>query len=86
MTALETLQAPKAKRMSNDFAQRSRFEIDEPETPLEQFDRWSREATERHRQCGLPDESPLTTEEIVAIVKEVRGERYAEEQALANRI
>jgi hypothetical protein len=80
MTTVQTLQAPKARRKTDGFAPQSRTKINELETPLEQYDHWSREATERHKQCGLPDESPLTMEEIVAIVKEVRAERHANKQ------
>jgi len=80
MTALQTLRDPKAERLTDDFTPKGWVEPEEPETPLDRYDRWSREATERHRQSGLPDESPLTMEEIVAICNEVRAERYAKQQ------
>ena len=80
MTAIETLQAPKAKRLTDSFEPPSRVEADEPESSLDRYRRWRRDADERDRLKGPPEEPPLTMEEIVAIVKEVRAERYARKQ------
>ena len=57
---------------------------DEPETGLEWFRRWSCDMAERRRRAGLPEDDPMTMEEIVAICKEARAERYAEEQEQKN--
>jgi hypothetical protein len=80
MTAVQTLRDTKAERLTDNFAPQERIETEETKTPQERYECWCREATERQRQSGLPDESPLTMEEIVAIVKEVRAERYAKKQ------
>jgi hypothetical protein len=86
MTAVQTLRETKAERLTADLALRNRIETDEPkETPQEWHRRWCRESKERRNQAGLPEESALTMEEIVAIVKEVRTEMYEEEQKIANR-
>jgi hypothetical protein len=79
MTATQTLREPKTKRLPDVPAPQSQIETDE-ETPLQWFRRWSRESAERRKQAGLPEESSITMEEIVAICKEARAERYAEEQ------
>ena len=79
MTATQTLREPKAKRLI-DIAPLSQDEPVEPETSLDRYKRWCREADERDRLRGPSEEPPLTMEEIVAIVKEVRAERYAKEQ------
>ena len=92
MSAVKTLQIrivnPKAERLIDDLASQNLIEIDEPETacketPREWFDRWCRESKVRRRQAGLPEESPITMDEIVAICKETRAEIY-EEQKIAN--
>ena len=81
MTALQTLCDPKAERLTDDFAPKSRIETDKSEeTSLDRYRRWRLAADERDRQKGPPEEPPLTMEEIVAIVKEVRAERYAKKQ------
>ena len=89
MSVVKTLQIrivnPMAERLIDDLASQNLIEIDEPEavseeTPLEWYDRWCRESKVRRRQAGLPEESSITMEEIVAIVKEVRAERYAKKQ------
>ena len=93
MSAVKTLQIrivnPMAERLIDDLASQHMIEIDEQEiscdeTPLDRYRRWCRESNERRKQAGLPDESPITMEEIVAICKEVRAEMY-EEQKIANR-
>jgi len=92
MSAVKTLQIrivnPMAERLIDDLASQHMIEIDDPETadeetPLEWYDRWCRESKVRRRQAGLPEESPITMEEIVAICKEARAEMY-EEQKIAN--
>ena len=94
MSAIKTLQIrivnPMAERLIDDLASQNLIEIDEPEiaseeTPREWYRRWCRESNERRKQAGLPDESPITMEEIVAICKEVRAEMYEEKQKIANR-
>ena len=89
MSAVKTLQIrivnPMAERLIDDLASQNLIEIDEPEsvgeeTPREWFRRWSREVTEWQRQEGLLDEEPLSMEEIVAICKEARAERYERNQ------
>jgi hypothetical protein len=89
MSAVKTLQIrivnPMAERLIDDLASQNMIEIDEPETtceetPREWFRRWSREVTEWQRQEGLLDEEPLSMEEIVAICKEARAERYERNQ------
>jgi hypothetical protein len=83
MTAVQTLREPKAERFDSLVSQ-SQIEVDEPETPLEQYRRWCRESNERQQREGPFDEEPLTMEEIVAIIKEVRAEMYEEGQKIAN--
>ena len=81
MTAIQTLRDPKTERLIDKRTPQTRIDIDEPqETPLEWYRRWCRECDERRKLSGLPDESPLTMEEIVAICKEARAERYAKKQ------
>jgi len=77
MTATQTLQTPIA--VPHGICPGK-----EPETALEWFRRWGRECDENRRKAGLPYEDPMTMEEIVAIVKEARAERYAEEQEQKN--
>ena len=52
----------------------------------EWFRGWCRRCNEWRAQEGLPYEDPMTMEEIAAIVKEVRAEMYAEEQAKMNNL
>jgi len=91
MTAVKTMQIrivhPQAERLIADLVSRNYIEIDdpcetnEPETSLDRFDRWRREAEELRRTEGPPyDDPPLSMEEIVAIVKEVRADIYAKER------
>ena len=92
MSAVKTLQirivSPMAERLIDDLASQNLIEIDEPEisdeeTPLEQYERWCREVDEREKREGTYDVEPPTMEEIVAICKEVRAERYAKKQEAA---
>ena len=71
MTAVETLQAPKTKRLT---VPKSRSDTNEPETSLDRYRYWCREVDEREKRDGTFDVEPPTMEEIVAIVKEVRAE------------
>ena len=95
MTALRTMSIrivdPKAERLIVDLASRNLIEIDEPEvkkslsaqktlTPQERFRRAGVAMAKRRKQAGLPEEDPMTMEEVVAICKEVRAERYAKKQ------
>jgi hypothetical protein len=85
MTAVKTMQIrivePQAERMIADLASQNLIEIDEPEeTPQEWYRRWCREVDERQKRDGWFDEEPLSMEEIVAICKEVRAERYERKQ------
>ena len=83
MSTVQTLREPKAERLRGNVAPPSIVENDEPETALDRYRRWCRECDERYEQrkrAGLIAEPELTMEEIVAIVKEVRAEMYAEEQ------
>ena len=75
MTAVKTFLLKTA-----DLVTHCLVESDVTESPKEQYRRWRLEAAERQEREGLADESPLTMEEIVAIIKEVRAERYAEKQ------
>jgi hypothetical protein len=85
MTTLQTLREPKATRLRSNPASENRTEADEPkESNLEWYRRWCREVNEWRRQEGLPEEDPISEEEIVAMCKEARAERYAEEQKNAN--
>jgi len=84
MTAVQTLQ-PKARRLTDVPPPEPSVETDEPETALDRYRRWCRSCDERRKQRGTQyEESPPTMEEIVAIVKEVRAEMYAEEQEQKN--
>jgi hypothetical protein len=86
MTAVKTMQIriinPQAERVIADLASKEFIELDEPEeTPLEWYRRWCRESEERQMKEGpFVDEPELTTEEIVALCKEARRERYARKQ------
>ena len=49
--------------------------------PREKYDRFcDDEFVECQRLDGVPEDEIITTAEIVAIIKEVRAERYAKEQ------
>ena len=92
MTAVKTLQIrivnPRAERLIDELALLDLIEIDEDEemdapeeTPLGWYDRWCRECAERREREGPPyEDPPLSMKEIVAVVKEVRAERYARKQ------
>jgi hypothetical protein len=67
---------PKANNMLKEMASLQLIEVIKSETPLEWYRKWAKQANERQRRSRLPDE-PLTMEEIVAEVKQVRAERYA---------
>jgi hypothetical protein len=85
MTTLQTLHEPKATRLRSNLASQNRTEADEPkESNLEWYRRWCREVNENRKKAGLPEDDPITMEEIVAICKEARAERYAEKQKNAN--
>jgi hypothetical protein len=72
---------PQAERLLADLASQNYIEIDEPEETLgEWYDRWCYECDERRKLKGLPDEPEIAMEEIVAICKEARAERYARKQ------
>jgi len=75
MTAVKTFPLETADIVSHCLVESGRTE-----SPKEQYRRWRLEAAERQEREGLADEQPLTMEEIVAIIKEVRAERYAEKQ------
>jgi hypothetical protein len=83
-TAVQTLRGSKIERLRSSPAPQSFVEEEKPLTPLEKFVRLGREITERRKREGLPEEDEITMEEIVAIVKEARAERYAEEQEKKN--
>jgi len=75
MTAVKTFHIEPAEFVTQNFG-----ELNEPLSPKEEYRRWRLAAAERQEREGLAHEPPLTMEEIVAIVKEVRAERYAEKQ------
>ena len=50
----------------------------------EEFLRLGRDIDAWRKSQGLPEEDPMTMEEIVALVKEVRAERYARQQEQKN--
>ena len=86
MTAVQTLRDPKTERLTDGFTSQNRVETDEPEeTPLERYRRWRLKVDKREQREGTFDVELPTMEEIVAICKEVRAERYVEEQAIAHR-
>jgi len=78
MTAVQTLQPTKAKRGS--FTPPKLSETEKPKTPEEWCDLDNRLFIENQRQGGVPEEDIITMAEVVAICKEARAERYAEEQ------
>ena len=95
MTAVRTMSIrivdPQAERLIVDIASQNLIEIDEPEadeplsvpetlTPQERFRRGGVRIAEWRKSQGLTEEDEPTMEEIVAIVKEVRAERYAKKQ------
>ena len=84
MSTTQTLREPKRKRSHSNAIQRDVVEAEEPETAQEWYRRWSREVDEWQKQQGLREEDMPTMDEIVAICKEARAERYAEEQERKN--
>jgi hypothetical protein len=94
MTAVQTLQAPKAKRKTVGIAPPSQIETHEvmPQELYNQFCRACRYypdcpvccdcrvLVEGQKQEGVPDEEILTMAQVVAICKEARAERYAKKQ------
>jgi hypothetical protein len=83
-TAVQTLREPKAERLRSKPMPQNFIEEEESETLQEWYRRWCRECDERREQRILAGEldgdEEITMEEIVAICKEARAERYAEEQ------
>ena len=79
MSTTQTLREPKRKRSRSNAISQDVANA-EPETAQEEYRRWRLAAAERQEREGLASEPPLTMEEIVAIIKEVRAERYAEKQ------
>jgi len=86
-TTLQTSSEPRAERLRSSPASQNLVE-EEPETAQDRYMRWCRECDERREQrirAGeLNEEDEITMEEIVAICKEARAERYAEEQKQKN--
>jgi len=81
MTAIKTMNIrivdPNAERLIVDLASRNLIEIEEPLSAQEEWMRLGQGMAERRRQAGLPEEDPMTMDEIVAICKEARAEIYA---------
>ena len=84
MSTLQTIREPKAERLRSNPAPQNVIEAEEEESNIEWFERLGRDIAERRKRQGLPEESNITMEEVVAIVKEARAERYAEEQKQKN--
>jgi len=84
MSTTQTLREPKAERLRSNPAPQNVVEAEEEETNIEWFERLGRDIVEWRKSQGLPEESDITMEEVVAIVKEARAERYAEEQKQKN--
>ena len=81
-TTTQTLREPKAQRLRNNPIPQNIVEAEKLEMSLEPhapLDRDEQDILEG--QTGYP---PLTMKEIVAICKEARAERYAEEQKQKN--
>ena len=87
MTAIKTMNIrivdPNAERLIVDLASRNLIEIEEPLSAQEEWMRLGQGMAERRRQAGLPEEDPMTMDEVVAIIKESRAERYAKKQKIA---
>jgi len=85
---MHTLREPRAKRLRNSPAPLPSLKEEEPETAQDRYLRWCRECDERREQrirAGeLNEDDEPTEEEIVAICREARAERYAEEQRQKN--
>ena len=84
MSTTQTLREPKMKHRHSSSAPQSTVEVEESLTPRGRFRLLGRRIAERRRLAGLPEETDLTMDEIVAICKEARAERYAEEQKQKN--
>jgi len=84
MSTLQTIRESKAERLRNNPAPQNVVEVEEEESHIEWFKRLGRDIVEWRKRQGLPEESDITMEEVVAIVKEARAERYAEEQKQKN--
>jgi len=83
-TTLQTSCEPRAERLRSSPAPQNFVEVEKPLSPLEKFERLGREIEERRKREGLTDDDAPTMEEVVAICKEARAERYAEEQKQKN--
>ena len=83
MTAVQALREPKAERLIDEPVPQNRMDAGEPESFAEWYGRWCRKVDEREKREGTFDVEPPTMEEIVAICKEVRAERYAKKQKIA---
>jgi len=83
-TTLQTLREPRGERLRSSLAPQNFVEAVKTLSPLEKFERLGREIDERRKREGLTEDDEITEEEIVAICKEARAERYAEEQKQKN--
>ena len=85
MSTLQTLRKPKAKRLRSISVPQSVEDV--KEFSAEWYRRRTLELFEQRRQAGYSDDDPLDPDEpqdmdiIVAICKEARAERCAEDQA-----
>ena len=85
MSTTQTLREPKRKRSRSSSASQSVVK-DIKEYSAEWYRRRTLELFVQRRQAGFPDDAPLDPDDpldmdiIVAICKESRAERYAEEQ------
>jgi protein-tyrosine-phosphatase len=84
MSTTQTLREPKAKRLRGKPAPQKVVEVEEPLTARERFRRLGIRQAEWRKSQGLPEEDPMTMDEIVALCKEARAEMYAEEQEQKN--
>ena len=84
MSTTQILRKPKTKRPRSKPAPQKNVKGEEPLTPLEKWRRLRREIVEWRESQGFTEEDELTMDEIVAIIKEARAERYAEEQEQKN--
>jgi|GEM_PF-1920505 len=94
MTALRTMSIrivdPQAERLIVDLASQNLIEIDETEveeealSAQEEFRRLGVKIDAWRKSQGFTEEDELTMEEIVAICKEARAERYAKKQEQKN--
>ena len=84
MSTIQTIREPMAERLRSNSAPQNASEFEKSLTPRERFTLLGQRIAERRKRQGLPEESDITMEEVVAIVKEARAERYAEEQKQKN--